>query len=1114
MKLFAFILSFLGFWFFSNAQEPTIRFQHLTPEDGLSQGHILCMLQDREGYVWMGTYYGLNRYNGYTFQLFSKDKNNPKSVISDVIYSLFEDKDGYIWVGTVSGLDRFDKKTETFEHIPTSQDGGLNDGYIHSIKQDKEGNIWVATNNGGLNKIDYKTHKVTHITTSTKPVRLRSNKVNDIHIDRHNNLWAATDGGGLSVINLKTNSSKNYIDQLTSFEKVTCIHEDGQGRMWIGNSDGKLASFNHDMSDFNVHTYLPDELKNRSIRIRDIAHDISGNILIATMGAGLIKHNSKTQKSQICLHNIYNSQTISSNEAYSILVDRSWTVFVGTYGRGVSRYSPYNLKFQVHYIETKDDTEGDINSYTSCVQDYKGRLIIGSYSGFFVYDKNTWQYKHYLPGKTYSENKILVITIAPDSTIWMGTNRGIHQYDKDLNKIRTFNIINDNLDHQVYSIFFDHLNNMWFGAFIAEGLFKVPETEWKNRKLTSFKYKHYKQIEKDSTSLYGNQVWSITEDKEKNLWIGTNIGICQYNYQKDNFKWFNITQLCKTIQFDKNNNMWIATRGEGIYFYNFRSRQIKHYTTENGLSQNFVFGVVPGSEEAIWFSSENGLSKFNPVTEKFRNYDIFDGLPNNRFDDRSEKLLPNGDIYMGTAKGFTIFTPESIKDDTSKARVVLTSLRISNKNIVYSNLLGKKNLIDSPIGQINKIELFPRQKDFSISFAALHFGAPHKIKYKYKLAGFDQQWIYTDAKNRVARYTNLDGGKYTFYVMATNGDGIWNETPLKVSVIVHPPFIKTLGFKILLLVFLAIIVFALFRWRIAREHKQNITLAKMVEERTLEISEKNNLLEKNALTLNENNYLLELRQKDIEDQKEELARQRDKLVELNATKDKLFSIIAHDLKNPFNVIIGFSDLMLANYYHYNDEKRKKIVTQINQASRIAFQLLENLLDWSRSQKGNLVLNPSQIEIADLLRMAVKQVKEFAKNKDILIKISKVDFNSTVTVDVNMMNTVLRNLLSNAVKFSENGTSIYVKTGIYGKTHLKISVQDHGMGMSQAVCQNLFRLDKNVSNVGTAGEKGTGLGLLICKDFVEAHKGKIWVESEEGKGSTFIVIIPQENINIR
>lgn len=1112
MRRIALILQLLSCCLLASTQVPVIRFQHLTPEEGLSQGHVLCMLQDKEGYIWMGTYYGLNRYNGYSFKLFSKIKGDSTSIVSDVIYSLYEDKDGYIWVGTVSGLDKFDKKTETFKHFPTYKPGGINDGYIRAITQDIRGNIWVATSNGGLNRIDAHTNKVTYYTTSAKgESHLLSNTVTDLHIDKSNQLWIATEGGGLSLIDLQTNRIKSlfpFKNSSVPWDKISCIFEDHDGRIWIGNSDGKLALFNRNTNDFTSFNYLPTSFNSLKVRIRDISQDKDGYLLIATMGAGLVIFNPQNGHSAVNQHNLYNSSSISANETYSLLVDRTWTVFVGTYGRGVSFYSPYNLKFPVHFIETNNSSDGDVNSYTSCVQDSKGRLIVGTYNGFYVINKSNWEYKHYAPGKNYSENKILIITIAPDSSIWIGTDKGLHQYDKEFNKIATYNLLDDNLEHPIYSIYFDHTKNMWLGLFVDEGLAKIPESEWMNKKVNKLKFKLYKQNYQDTTSLYGNQVWCIKEDKNHNLWIGTNIGICKYNPDKDNFRRYYFTSLCKTIDFDKNNNMWIATRGEGVFCYHPASGNYEHYTTLNGLCQNFVFGVIPDNYQQVWLSSENGLSKFDLKTRTFRNYDLFDGLPNNRFDDRSEKLLPDGQIYLGTGKGFTIFDPLTIKDDTSRANVIFTNIKILNSNAVYDHKLGKDNKIPMPVGLLKEIEFYSNQRDFSIEFAALHYSAPHKIRYKYRLKNFDADWIETRANNRIARYTNLDGGTYIFSVMATNGDGVWNTIPTNLIIIIHPPFIETWYFRFVIIMVLGIIVFAYFRWRIKREHKQNMVLAKMVKDRTHEITEKNNLLEEKAKELNLTNSLLELRQRDIEAQKEELATQRDKLVESNATKDKLFSIIAHDLKNPFNVIIGFSDLIIDNYHRYTDERRLKMASQINQASRNAFQLLENLLEWSRSQKGSLIYSPVVAEISVLLKTAYNHVKEFARNKEIQIEGIEVTKKSKVFVDINMMNTILRNLLNNAVKFSNVGSTIMINIQDFDDLYMVFSIKDSGIGMPEEIRSNLFKLDKKVNQSGTAGEPGTGLGLLICKDFIEAHNGRIWVETIQGKGTTFYFTVPK------
>jgi signal transduction histidine kinase/sugar lactone lactonase YvrE len=670
--------------------------------------------------------------------------------------------------------------------------------------------------------------------------------------------------------------------------------------------------------------------------------------------------------------------------------------------------------------------------------------------------------------------------------------------------------LDDNVDHPIYTLKFDHLKNLWLGLFPLNGLLKIPEAEWKNSSKDKLKYKLYKKDIKDSTSLGDDEIWSIKQDKNLNLWIADNDNICRYNYKNDNFTIYKFTHIPKTIEFDKYQNLWVTTRGDGVFYFNVKTNKAKHYTTEQGLCQNFVFGAIADRNDDIWFNTENGLSRFNPKTEKFRNYDVNDGLPSNRFDDRSEKLLPDGKIYMGTSKGFVIFNPNDIKDDTSKSNIVLSGFKISNFSVNKISEKIKGKIIKSPVDQVSKIELSPDQKDFSLEFAALNYAAPQKIKYAYKLDGFDKEWIYTNAQNRIARYTNLDGGVYIFMVKATNCDGVWKYNPLNITIIVHPPFYKTLLFRIIVFLVLLLFIFYIFKWFIGKEVKQKQKLELMVEARTAEIVEKNEMLNKTASDLNNSNLLLKERQQMVEEQKEEMMSQRDELAIINNQKDKLMSIIAHDLKNPFNVIMGYADMLLKNNSKYDEKKREKFLTYLKQSSYSAFFLLENLLQWSRSQDKVLIYEPVPLQIKPLIDLNLRLLNELSKQKEIEIELLEADENITVSANENMINTILRNLLTNAIKFSHPGSKIIVTVSKPDNKFALISVSDFGVGMDKENCANLFQSDKNISKKGTAGEKGTGLGLMLCYDFVKAQNGQIEVESELNKGTKFTFSLPLAN----
>ena len=1111
MRQYYFIVLLIIHSSFALSQDNFIRFQHLTVKDGLSQGHILCMIQDSEGYIWVGTYNGLNRYNGYTFDVFHADRENPNSLFINAVYSLFEDRDGNIWCGTW-GVDLFNRKTGGFTHITAEAgENTLSAGEISSIKQDRQGIMWFATQGGGLNKYNPKTKKITYFNRDNNKA-LKSDYINDILIDHEQQLWIATEDGGLSRMNLKDESIITYnhiygVPASVPSNKVTCIFEDRQGRRWFGDAEGHLFVYNESADSFKTYDALQSDKGFKRSRIMQIVQDWNGNLLLASNGAGLILFNYKSEKSKLYLHNDRSSGSLISNETYSLLIDKANTVFIGSYGRGISRFSPYNSKFDVHIIPESDAYPGDINAFTDCIEDSLGHLIAGTYYGFVVYDKKTWTFRHFLPGNSYEGNKMLTLKLGPDGSIWISSVSNLYRYDRNFNKIQSYVLDPALRDHSVYAIEFDYLNNMWIGLF-TKGLMKIPEQEWRNSKKTNLNYKLYLSDYNDTVSVSGNQQWVIYNDKDSNLWIGGVGGLNKYNYESDNFTRVFNPGTIKSIDFDSKGKIWMGTIGEGLFSYDLTTKNYKRYTLQDGLGNSFIYGIVIDSSDNIWISTESGLSRFNIETAKFRNYDILDGLPDDHFDDKSATKLSDGRIYMGTNRGFTIFQPEKIKDDTSRSKVVLSSLQINNHWLKFYKTRSKGSAKYIPIGQLSKIRLKPYEKDITFEFAALLYSAPYKIHYSYMLSGYDKEWLSTGSDNRLARYTNLDGGDYRFLVKAANSDGQWTGEPLEINIIVVPPFYKTAVFRLMVAVLLLVLMFLAFKWRLGTEVRQKKKLAKLVDQRTIELSKKNEELEKNASNLQDLNSLMEERQQQIEEQKEKISVQKDALVQLNATKDKLFSVIAHDLKNPFNVILGYSDLLLSRFDIWDDEKKHAFLLLLKDSAKGAYSLLENLLQWSRSQSGIIRFDPVPRKACELVELVIREVANYAKKKEIEIIRKFQDDDIVVLVDTNMLCTVLRNLLVNAVKFSKKGDIVTVSVNNYNVDCVVFSISDNGVGICSEDKEKIFNLQKGMTTTGTDGEKGTGIGLILCKDFVEHLKGKIWVESELDKGTTFYFTVPR------
>jgi signal transduction histidine kinase/ligand-binding sensor domain-containing protein len=1116
MKQLISLLFGLGCLIVVNAQQNQIRFKQLTANSGLSQGHVLCMLQDRKGYIWAGTYNGLNRYNGYNFEVFYSEPGNPNSLAINVVFRLFEDHEGKIWCGTW-GVDVYDPETETIiKHIPAETGpNSISAGEISGIQEDANGIMWFGTRNGGLNKYDPQTGNITWFRGDYKNKDgIQSYHINNILADKKGYLWIATEGGGLSRMNIKDESITTFrqndlVPGSLLSDNITCVFEDRGGIMWFGDSEGSLLKYS-DKYDCFTRIYSCNENGDpKKIRIMQIAQDLEGKLLLATNGMGLIEFDPESKKSVTHLHISTDAGSLASNEIWSVLVTKTNSVFVGSYGRGLSDYSPYNNKFDVFTIMEPTMQGRESNAFTDAIEDKNGNLVTGTYNGFLVFNQKTWNYTHYLPGSTYEENKILTLALAPDGSIWLTSPKCLYRYDKDFKKIATYVLDPKLLDQSIYALTFDYKENLWIGLF-NKGLLKIKKEEWKNRKKTVLDFKLYLSHEDDTLSISSNQHWIIYTDADSNLWIGGLGGIDRYNYATDNFNRIFQVGTVKTIDRDSNGTLWLGTIGNGLYSYDLKTLQKVRYTPANGLSHSFIYGVLADNFNNLWITSEGGLSRLNITSGEFRHFDKRDGLPDDHFDDKSESKLSDGRFYLGTNNGFVIFRPEKITDDTSKSTIVLTSLFIDNKKILkYSDKRSQPHR-DIPISMLKNIDLEPGQRDIEFRFASMHFASPHKIKYSYILKGYDKDWIYTDSYKREAKYTNLEGGKYVFILKASNSDGKWTSDPLEINLTVHPPFYKSLVFNIFGVLLILTLIYVYFRLKLINEKKRNRVLSEKVTERTREISEKNKQLQIIFEDLRNTNSQLKEHQAFIEEQSKVLQKQRDELANSNATKDKLFSVIAHDLKAPFNVILGYNDLLIDQFNDWDQEKQLNVLLLLKESSMGAYSLLENLLQWSQSQSGTLHFHPGGLKVNDIFENVLPDITLFAKRKGIKIINQAEKENTVIFADVNMLKTIFRNLILNAIKFSNRDGHIII-SATRRENHILFCVKDEGIGMEQSYADRLFIQANSKSKFGTEGEKGTGIGLILCRDFVEIHHGTIWVESELNKGTSVCFTIPVSQI---
>jgi signal transduction histidine kinase len=501
------------------------------------------------------------------------------------------------------------------------------------------------------------------------------------------------------------------------------------------------------------------------------------------------------------------------------------------------------------------------------------------------------------------------------------------------------------------------------------------------------------------------------------------------------------------------------------------------YTTKDGLPNNVIYSILPDQHGNFWLSTNRGLSKFNPANLSFRNYDEEEGLQSNEFNTGAYYLSGSGEMFFGGINGFNIFHPDSIHENVYIPPVLITNFKLFNKTVK----IGPDSPLKKSITETTEIILTHRQNFVSFEFAAFNYISAEKNQYKYMLEGVDPAWV--DAGNRrFADYPGLQPGKYTFRVLGSNNDGTWNNEGDKIRLIIRPPWWRSIPAYFIYALLLVFIIIGYIRIRTYRLEQLRKTLENQVEERTREIAR----------------------------QKEKIESQRDSLQELNATKDRLFRIIAHDLKNPMTALMSITQSLTMAYHELEETDREEAIRQVDKAAGDLLRLLDNLLQWTTSQTGKMPFNPERFDLSVTAIESHSLAEPLARKKKITLE-SNIPEGSWVKADRNMISTVFRNLLSNAIKFTPEGGRVTLELKYFPKKNgpncYEVTVSDSGIGIPKDRLDQLFRMDNTWTTRGTANESGTGLGLLLCHDFVIRNHGTLRAESDTGKGSRLIFTLP-------
>lgn len=1060
---FSFFFAFL-FCITAFPQNKEPRFEHITIEDGLPENSGTAISQDHLGYMWFGTQRGLAKYDGYKMITYINSKTDPGSISGDHVQCIYEDHLNKIWIGTRpiksagGGLNRFDRSTEKFIsylHYP-DDDNSINSNFVKCIYEDNAGNLWIGTNKG-LNLFNREKENFLRVNLPfSSNVIEESLIVENIIEDKiTNKILVATNLGLYSI----TNSNSNYLSpdfQIglignNELKWVTNLYQTRDGIIWLISN---YILYSYDLENEKIIPF-PITLSYKN----SILEDSNGMIWIGSSSKGVFSYDRKKKKFTLHNHNPDNIYSLGGNLVQCVYEDRSGNLWVGARLTGINKWSKYKWKFNSVEYDPKKNSNLLNNDIYSIYEDENHQLWIGTHRGITILDSETFLLKNkhneFNALKRLGIEQISCINGDPvnKNTIWISTlDAGLFKYDAMNRTLQQFKCNpTDSLtlsDSLVTSLAHLGRNYLLIGTFNGLDLLNK-----KTNQLTKFKNIN------DSLSLGDNQILSLLKDSYDNIWVGTNSGGL-FKFLFTSNKFIPIKSLLKNRDYqtvsvlfeDHRKKLWIGTFRDGVHKLDMTTLEITdHYSIEDGLADTGLNGFLEDTNENLWISTDHGLSKLNLTEKTIKNFYEADGLCSNFFNRGATFKSKNGRMYFGTNAGLVYFHPDSIVIDSVPPQVVI-------QNISLFNRPDEKLEYDGFVSELKEITLPYNHNDLHFEYVGLHFSEPLRNQYKYTLEEFDKDWI--KAGNlRTATYTNLDPGEYVFRVKASNRDGIWNETGVSLKVIITPPLWATIWAYLFYLILFGSLIY--YFWK------------------------------------------MQLKSVKVKHEFEMSRFEAQKLHEVDEIKSRFFANISHEFRTPLTLILGPVRQIIER------TKETKTKEDLNIVQRNAIRLLglvNQLLDISKIESGNMKLQTNPINIIPYLKALVLSFTSYAERKRISLKFIS-DLNElTVYIDKDKFEKIINNVLSNAFKFTPDGGSIEVNA-INDTKNLNIIITDTGVGIPKGKLQKIFNRFYQVDGSHTREQEGTGIGLSLTKELIELHKGKIEVESEEGKGSTFTVIIP-------
>lgn len=1096
-KLFAAEKTFcllLFFWLLAGSAQAAseLNFRTVTATNSLSQSSVLCMVQDSTGFLWIGTKDGLNRFDGYEFVTYKYDINDPNTLSNNEISCLALEKDEFLWIGTRSGgINRLKLSTgeiTRFNHLTY-------DDLIRELYFDKEGRLWAGTSEGlflyqaadetGEDRFVNRSRNMVYRQVTNEPFNPIRKNISIVSIFQHEPgklLLGAEEG--LFEYDIQSGDNFKSISSATIGQTVfTKIGRDRRGQLWASSYDGLSRLVKpFDATEYDVVQYDSSAEPDRRLPVdwvEDFVEDSKGDLWLATRGGGLVQmSNNKVLATYGYSQEAFSG--IPDNIINALYIDRTGVLWVGTESNELVYLDLYAKQFRT-LLPGKPNGLSD--NLVSAITGNSHMLVVGTAASgidLFNIDDSKLQKSQNIPRVVLEEgqwkSEISALLLDRDSLLWVGSATNSLAVHNQAGQFDSY-VVNG----FIFSLLEDDRDNIWFGTW-GQGIGYI-------NKYTR-QIEQYNETPAHMLGLGSDKVLTLFQDSRDLLWVGTKGGglsvapIKEVMQRQGTFQVFRHQGDAPNslayndvydIQEDRHGHIWVATgRGlnkiildKDISVSDIMAGEVsfEHISEKDGLPGGLVYTIREDHNGHLWLGTNKGLCRYMPESGVLVSYGVNDGLPSDQFNINSAfRDRESGEMYFGGVDGLTIFHPDSIDSNPFNARVAITDFRLHNRSIQPFQKINGRSILEKNISHTATLELAHSDNEISFEFSALHFSSPDKIRYAYRLLGFNDEWQETGSSNRRITYTNLRFGDYILQVRATNNDGIWASEISELNIVIAPPIWLTVWAYILYAVIFLFLLIVFRKYSLIAVKKKNQLIIESLEHK--------------------------------------------KETEIAEAKMRFFTNVSHEIRTPLTLIHA----PLQQLIEKNDtsEETHHVLVMIFRNVKRLLNQVNQLLELRKMDKGQFSVRPSVFELEALLQESLLDFEPVLRQNQIEVKLATTD-QTTICSDKRLMDTIIHNLLSNSIKFSPANRELRISIERLQNENqaerIKLQISDAGPGIPEGEIANVFNRFYQLKNEGFEHLGGSGIGLSIVKEFVEVLKGDVNVRNLPEGGCRFEVTLP-------